>query len=63
VSSQTRKSANPDPVPLQLPDSLPRLPDEVKVRFPPMGAWEMEMDSWWTQVKNALRRANAEPGP
>jgi len=59
----TRKSAPADPVPLQLPDRLPRLPDEIKQRFPSMAAWEQEMETWYDQLKQALRRATVEPGP
>jgi hypothetical protein len=58
--SLTRKSAPPDQGPVDLPDRLPRIPDEVKSRFPSMADWESELDNWWLSVRTALRRSNSD---
>lgn len=48
---------------IDLPDDMPRLPEDVRKRFPSLEKYEADMVRWWYDVRKALQRqqaANAE---
>ncbi len=35
---------------------IPKLPDEVRERFPPMAQWQEQWERWWFQLRDQLRQ-------
>jgi hypothetical protein len=43
-----------------LPDDMPRLPEEVTKRFPSAEKYEAAMERWWYEVRKVLQRLKQE---
>lgn len=37
---------------------MPKLPDDVKKRFPSLAQWEMEMEEWRVKATNGITGVN-----
>jgi hypothetical protein len=54
-----RKPAPHDVAPVDLP-LIPKLPEDAKLRFPSLSAWQDQMDGWFDTVRGNIRRRDAE---
>lgn len=39
---------------------FPSLPDDIKKRFPSLAEWEKRVAEWWSDVRIALQRQEAD---
>jgi hypothetical protein len=56
----TKKPGQREPVPVDIPDKLPRLPQEVLDRFPSLAKWEDQWRELWESTRDSIRKRDAE---